>query len=1022
MYKGTILQYLRKYIKNLQADQLESYILSGECTLHSIELEPSAVSDWVSDMFPYTAEVQKVFCSKANIKIPWAQIRTKPLLIAVQQMEITVHVHDFREQEWNVHMAAVQKNRIIGNKISELNEIGNIPNFAKFLKQLELGWTDYMSAGMQVRVEFCRVILMSKSGTRIPPAVGKHECDEESKSLSEAVPAFTVDVEGLFVAPCHHTGSSPNWTVTYVDNPDQAYQFDASTQRLRLSRLITLKSLSISAPGYDKPVVSHSPGFRLRMSSEYTAVRLGKGRVSIPPFPAQSDSAIWIDRVNIDGTCSCVVASFYAILQDLLAPVVVPAEALSPENRHIHYSFREREILRAKSDIELEELKEKVFVVRPESVELAEIPLPPQLPLPVKRTGLVSGKSNELKRLFVGLARDVRQNANKVTERTDTLVTHGRKLLTAAITKLPRKKKLLQPTLSDVSVFHDDSSSPSSSIVGNNRPRKASSVQSETSEFFLDAVSGDDETSPSKRPVSSLYHSEQEEAEDAEGCPEGFALWTTDGSEGDFEVSQMVIVDKLCLPSLFHLHVHELEVRVPSLTVKVRKLDMTAQSQTPFSFAQLTTLAGFCQTPALFVKHARRLAAGVVCTLDPVHAMTAFTVGFLEITTGESAGSLLKLGSVGAAKGVSLKWKSRTGAPARTFLGANISGKKPFDSALVQPFEGCLHSVQISVSGWAPFLAFYTQLTTFVGEFPDPSLDPQMKLRLCLRDVEVTAAASGYRLLMPSGMLSRNVKKGDLGDLLAGLQNLAPIPDCHYSDSPVETNFLQTPFPHDGGFCSCICGQETTAWSWVLPSCAGLPLRVRFPNRVLGTGGLVTERVWKQAQVVEGKSVLVPSPEYALLLEAKLKVAEQQVVIDQLREQYATVMEEVTKRNVFLKEKWAQEAVQEEGAETVVEILTAKVCTMEKYLRELSEEKLVLEKSAVEVRAACVSELATARKSLLEETQKLKFKLADAHTVQQAMAAQAEQKLKEVDTLMKQREFLLGIGVKLTATAGAQTE
>jgi hypothetical protein len=111
MYKGTVLNYLRKYIKNLQADQLESYILAGECTLHAIELEPSAISDWISEVIPYTMEVQKVFCSKVEIKIPWAQIRAKPLVIAIQQMEITVLVHDFREQEWNSQVAAIQKNK-----------------------------------------------------------------------------------------------------------------------------------------------------------------------------------------------------------------------------------------------------------------------------------------------------------------------------------------------------------------------------------------------------------------------------------------------------------------------------------------------------------------------------------------------------------------------------------------------------------------------------------------------------------------------------------------------------------------------------------------------------------------------------------------------------------------------------------------------------------------------------------------------------------------------------------------------
>ena len=360
MYKGTVLQYLRKYIKNLQADQLESYVLAGEFTLHAIELEPAAISEWIADVIPYTIEIQRVFCSKVDIKIPWAQIRTKPLQIAIQQMELTVFVHDFRDEEWSRDMAAIQKNKMISNKISELNL--KTTNFDKFLKQFELGWTDYVSSGCQVRVEFCKINLLTRSKTRIPPRGDKpHTClptqkYEEDWDSDEPTNAFTLEVEGMFIAPCHYnpgggdsSGTGAGWSVNYIDNPDNVYQYDRDQKLLRLSRLITLKSLTLSARG-ERTVLTHTPGFRMRLSSEFHTVNLSKSknRFCIPPFPAKSNNAIWLDKVNFNTHCSCDLSTFYAILQDLLAPVIVPAEALSPDVRaQVHYSHDQDEILRA---------------------------------------------------------------------------------------------------------------------------------------------------------------------------------------------------------------------------------------------------------------------------------------------------------------------------------------------------------------------------------------------------------------------------------------------------------------------------------------------------------------------------------------------------------------------------------------------------------------------------------------------------------------------------------------------------
>jgi hypothetical protein len=1092
MYKGTVLNYLRKYIKNLQADQLESYILAGECTLHAIELEPTAISDWISDVIPYTMEVQKVFCSKVEIKIPWAQIRTKPLVIAIQQMEITVLVHDFREQEWNSQVAAIQKNKLISNKISELNL--KVTNFDKFLKQFELGWTDYVFTGCQIRIEFCKLNLISGSPSRLPPSALNHTCKSAEGYKEEPVPdlsddsikpAFTLELEGVFVAPCHYQQDDQGWSVSYVESPDKVYQYDSDQKLLRLSRLITLKSLSISSRG-ERALLTHSPGFRMRLSSEYHTVNLSrsKQRFCIPPFPAKSNNAIWMDKVNFNTHCSCDLACFYAILQDLLSPVIVPAEALSPENRaQFHYSFDQEEVLKAQTQQELDSHK---IAIATSPIIRSYVGSPDSAPSPIdknlgslspasskssKKTNVVRGgkkAGTEFRRLFYGLAKEVKTNAEKVSEqaqnKTDKLMNQSRKFFKSAFTK---KGDVSPPPPTVAATAAAAGAAAEASPSRSSARRSARSSLSEDN--FLDAVSEDDVSVSS----SVLFRAESDspiahpvpKKSGTKGYADGFGIWTEENRVGDSEytVSQLVIVDKICYKSFFHFHVNELNLFVHSflgsektpihLTISIRQFDMSSDSQTPLSYSQLSTLAGFCQAPELFLTHARTLSANVLCPFEPVHSMTAITIVSLQISaTNPSvvhspATILVKFGSSShheTLRSLSLKWKSRSPPPTR-LIRANGNNPFAFEVGRIQPMEGCFHRVSILGEGLTPIIDIYNQVMSFAGEFPDISFDPEIRMRICVRDAELIVPSSDWRLSFPSGILLKNFKINQrisgngFAELLAGFQTLSSFPDCHWSRDGLATHEDGSPsggrkngkkstdagFPYDGSFCSCICGQERTSWSWALPSAhdTQLPTRIMLPGRVLGNGGVVAERTWKRSLANENDQlVYLSATEYGGLLETKLKVAEQKVQLDQLREQYNSVMEEMTKRNIFLKEKWAEEAVQVGSKETVIDILTQKVGALEKLVRELTDAKDLAEKSMVQMRTVSATELAGARKELLEETQRLKYQIADTATIETSVVEQLKGRDAEIESLKKQREFLLGIGVKSMVHSSIQTE
>jgi hypothetical protein len=80
------------------------------------------------------------------------------------------------------------------------------------------------------------------------------------------------------------------------------------------------------------------------------------------------------------------------------------------------------------------------------------------------------------------------------------------------------------------------------------------------------------------------------------------------------------------------------------------------------------------------------------------------------------------------------------------------------------------------------------------------------------------------------------------------------------------------------------------------------------------------------------------------------------------------------------------------------------------------------ERCATQLRNVSANELASARKELLEDTQKLKYKIADTAVVEASLFDQLQLRDKEIDSLKKEREFLLGIGVKSMISFGCQKD
>jgi hypothetical protein len=122
-----------------------------------------------------------------------------------------------------------------------------------------------------------------------------------------------------------------------------------------------------------------------------------------------------------------------------------------------------------------------------------------------------------------------------------------------------------------------------------------------------------------------------------------------------------------------------------------------------------------------------------------------------------------------------------------------------------------------------------------------------------------------------------------------------------------------------------------------------------------------------------------------------------------------------------LKEKWAADAVHATSKESVVDVLTQKVVHLEQYVRELESETLAANRNVSESRSVAAAEIAIAKKAVLEETQILKHKLAEQAVVREAVIDLSAAKDKQIEELRKQLDFMLGLGVKLTANVVTQT-
>eukprot|EP00439_Symbiodinium_sp_Y106_P051249 s2363_g6.t2 len=107
MHKRKVVQYLSKYIRGLNAEQVSSRLLSGEVELRDAELEVAPLQSLLASAgLPYTLEVLAVSCDLVSVTVPWSALRSRPLQVKIGHVRAQVKVHDATDAAWVEMIAA----------------------------------------------------------------------------------------------------------------------------------------------------------------------------------------------------------------------------------------------------------------------------------------------------------------------------------------------------------------------------------------------------------------------------------------------------------------------------------------------------------------------------------------------------------------------------------------------------------------------------------------------------------------------------------------------------------------------------------------------------------------------------------------------------------------------------------------------------------------------------------------------------------------------------------------------------
>ncbi|KAG8438762.1 hypothetical protein GDO86_005091 [Hymenochirus boettgeri] len=84
LIKKQILKHLSRFTKNLSPDKINLSTLKGEGQLTNLELDEEVLQNMLD--LPTWLAINKVFCNKASIRIPWTKLKAQPIALSLDKV------------------------------------------------------------------------------------------------------------------------------------------------------------------------------------------------------------------------------------------------------------------------------------------------------------------------------------------------------------------------------------------------------------------------------------------------------------------------------------------------------------------------------------------------------------------------------------------------------------------------------------------------------------------------------------------------------------------------------------------------------------------------------------------------------------------------------------------------------------------------------------------------------------------------------------------------------------------------
>ncbi|XP_056604961.1 UHRF1-binding protein 1-like isoform X1 [Triplophysa dalaica] len=92
LIKKQILKHLSRFAKNLSPDKINLSTLKGEGQLTNLELDEEVLQNMLD--LPTWLAINKVFCNKAAIRIPWTKLKTHPITLSLDRVVMEMSTCD----------------------------------------------------------------------------------------------------------------------------------------------------------------------------------------------------------------------------------------------------------------------------------------------------------------------------------------------------------------------------------------------------------------------------------------------------------------------------------------------------------------------------------------------------------------------------------------------------------------------------------------------------------------------------------------------------------------------------------------------------------------------------------------------------------------------------------------------------------------------------------------------------------------------------------------------------------------